>query len=761
MKNKTIMKILMVVLVLVISISLILVLYPRFNNTTIENYTSDGAESFTFNDLQEWIVEGDKVYTNDSKVYISAYPHTLSDSGWVYFNITSKVYTGNVDVVWGFNTTELRPRRAQLFKPHNITKSYTCLTDYFNYTQSPKHFWCYNNITTYTDESNITMDGSYLELIYERDFEWGDIPSQTAYWNITENYKDISGNFESIDYNHGGMSKWWYKKNFPIVQDQEYQVRILIKIPREKGFSPKKLTEKYWFAIKPSDETISEAISSNHFYALDPWVNSSGDDQSLANLDVGLESYWNLSGENDTFGFANFTTIDNVVFDTGLIENGAVFDRSGSTHLSDGDKYDMTGVQNFTVNFWANRTGADEGYMIGKVDHTGGGWGVNNAGGGQANACVFQQDGVNAINCGFVVPQNVWYMFTLRRNDTGHSLWVNGSLVGVSADDDPTNLSNQLTLGAQDQINANYYEGIIDELSIHYRALSDTEIMQLYNDGLGLTYNEAGAADIINPNVTITIPLNQTYNINSFDFNVTALDETGMDSCLYSLDSGVNNITMTNSGNEWNGTNTSMLEGSHTISYYCNDTSDNLNNTESVTFFIDTINPNVTINIPLNKTYTISSFNFNVTALDETAMGTCLYSLDSGVNNLTMTNLGNDWNATNDSMTEGSHTINYYCNDSLNNLNGTESVTFSIDLPGTPTVACDELVTTFAQYTVLIGLVGSVFFIGLVILVLTGFATKNEPLKRAVVFTGILTIILIAVLVIIAIVMFQSICTLF
>ncbi|MHA1482670.1 MAG: hypothetical protein ACTSQA_04435, partial [Candidatus Heimdallarchaeaceae archaeon] len=86
MKNKTIMKILMVVLVLVISISLILVLYPRFNNNPIENYTSDGAESFTFNDLQEWIVEGDKVYTNDSKVYLSAYPHTLSETGWVYFN---------------------------------------------------------------------------------------------------------------------------------------------------------------------------------------------------------------------------------------------------------------------------------------------------------------------------------------------------------------------------------------------------------------------------------------------------------------------------------------------------------------------------------------------------------------------------------------------------------------------------------------------------------------------------------------------------
>ncbi|MHA1482090.1 MAG: hypothetical protein ACTSQA_01465, partial [Candidatus Heimdallarchaeaceae archaeon] len=81
-----------------------------------------------------------------------------------------------------------------------------------------------------------------------------------------------------------------------------------------------------------------------------------------------------------------------------------------------------------------------------------------------------------------------------------------------------------------------------------------------------------------------------------------------------------------------------------------------------------------------------------------------------------------------------------------------------LDLTGTSADACRDLVTTFAQYAVLIGLVGTVFFIGIILLLLTGFATKNDPLKRAAIFAGFLTIVSIAVLIVIAIVIFNSIC---
>ena len=110
-----------------------------------------------------WTMEGDKVYFEDSKVYISAEPHTPTESGWVYFNITSKVYSGNVDLALGFETDKLKPKKAELFSPHNVSYVYEVC----------------NNQTGCEEvlESHI------------------------------EDYKDIPGNFDSMDYDYGGMKK--------------------------------------------------------------------------------------------------------------------------------------------------------------------------------------------------------------------------------------------------------------------------------------------------------------------------------------------------------------------------------------------------------------------------------------------------------------------------------------------------------------------------------------------------------------------------
>ncbi|MBU0467423.1 MAG: LamG domain-containing protein, partial [Nanoarchaeota archaeon] len=71
----------------------------------------------------------------------------------------------------------------------------------------------------------------------------------------------------------------------------------------------------------------------------------------------------------------------------------------------------------------------------------------------------------------------------------------------------------------------------------------------------------------------------------SIDFNIT-LDEDGY--CEYSLDSGVNNVTMTNNGNrDFNHTNSSIADNSYTMNAYCNDTSGNNNYTGNVTFEVD------------------------------------------------------------------------------------------------------------------------------------------------------------------------------
>src|SRR3989339_823746 len=180
------------------------------------------------------------------------------------------------------------------------------------------------------------------------------------------------------------------------------------------------------------------------------------------------------------------------------------------------------------------------------------------------------------------------------------------------------------------------------------------------------------------PAVTINTPLNTTYG-SIVIFNVTATDASGISECVYSLDNALN-VSMTNiTANEWNATNSSMTSGSHNVKFYCNDTAGNINESQSVTFTVDTILPNVTINTPLNTTYTTANIIFNVTANDSSGIETCVYSLDNALN-VSMTNLtASDWNSTNSSMTSGSHNVKFYCNDTAGNINGSESVTFTVD----------------------------------------------------------------------------------
>lgn len=93
----------------------------------------------------------------------------------------------------------------------------------------------------------------------------------------------------------------------------------------------------------------------------------------------------------------------------------------------------------------------------------------------------------------------------------------------------------------------------------------------------------------------------------------------------------------------------------------------------------DTISPSVTINSPLNQTYYIITTNFSLTVTDDKTLDGCWFTINSGTTNYTMTNVtASIFNYTNYTMTSGSHTAEFYCNDSANNINNTESVMFAI-----------------------------------------------------------------------------------
>jgi len=90
--------------------------------------------------------------------------------------------------------------------------------------------------------------------------------------------------------------------------------------------------------------------------------------------------------------------------------------------------------------------------------------------------------------------------------------------------------------------------------------------------------------DIYPPVITIILPQTTGYSISSLNFNVS-LNENG--SVWFTFDSGLINYSMDSTNNQNFNYTIALPDGSHTVLFYANDTSDRLSN-KSVTFSIDT-----------------------------------------------------------------------------------------------------------------------------------------------------------------------------
>jgi parallel beta-helix repeat protein len=80
-------------------------------------------------------------------------------------------------------------------------------------------------------------------------------------------------------------------------------------------------------------------------------------------------------------------------------------------------------------------------------------------------------------------------------------------------------------------------------------------------------------ADITPPVITINSPFNQTYTKKPIVMNVTATDNSGVSSCVYSLDGKVNITMVKNIGDYWTAVDSSISRGGHNVIFYCTDVS--------------------------------------------------------------------------------------------------------------------------------------------------------------------------------------------
>jgi hypothetical protein len=221
-------------------------------------------------------------------------------------------------------------------------------------------------------------------------------------------------------------------------------------------------------------------------------MSAGGDPKSW--MSDGLVGYWKMD-EDDWNGTAgevidssgngnNGTASGGATTNVGKFGNGGEFDGS--------DDYVDTGItdniQNgdFTVSLWMNPNtdGASSGRLVNK-DPTGNGWSLSygDPGNNRLRFFVRGMDDVS-LDTGSIIDIGNWYHVIGVFDNTNNNryLYVNGTLEAINMSDTGTPNINSaaIAIAAEAEDNTINFDGQIDEVRIYNRALSESEVKDLY-----------------------------------------------------------------------------------------------------------------------------------------------------------------------------------------------------------------------------------------------------------------------------------------
>jgi len=229
------------------------------------------------------------------------------------------------------------------------------------------------------------------------------------------------------------------------------------------------------------------------------------------------------------------------------------------------------------------------------------------------NLLQFKQYGttVNSVAY-YATPFNTWVHAVGVMNTTDITLYLNGTKVDSRPLVEITNSRYIQTIGKDPPTNHQYFNGTIDEVLVFNRALSDQEVLALYNTAVNQYFNNftslaegshtfTGYAvdkqgyknqteqrtvtiDATIPVITVISPQDgEKYSATTVDFEISINKAASW--CGFSLDDAAN-VTMTlNASNTGaNYTKTGLTEALHNITFICNDTANNYG-TSSINYF--------------------------------------------------------------------------------------------------------------------------------------------------------------------------------
>jgi len=213
-------------------------------------------------------------------------------------------------------------------------------------------------------------------------------------------------------------------------------------------------------------------------------------DASVLNLNEGLIAYYPFNGNaNDESGNGNHGLV------TGAILTEDRFGNAESAYSFDGDDYIDVGNNDslniiqgsFSISVWVKSNDANTGRqaIIEKDLAENNGLMLElNSGYTPAGTVTcwegYDYDATSEI----ALSSNIWHHITVAYDGNERKVYINGILRGMDTDSFGSAGSEPLTIGYADWNNNAYtsaFNGVIDEIRIYSRALTEAEIQALYN----------------------------------------------------------------------------------------------------------------------------------------------------------------------------------------------------------------------------------------------------------------------------------------
>lgn len=213
-----------------------------------------------------------------------------------------------------------------------------------------------------------------------------------------------------------------------------------------------------------------------------------------------LNAYYAFEGDLTASVGTGLSSSGNYTFVQGKVGRAIRFD-DGSTKLTGATELQNVGQSDFTLAFWLYPTDVSSNQTILNTQDGGKGILVELTNSGNIKLTTNDNNSSTMTSSG-TLETNTWYYIAIRRTESKGDIFIYDSGSPISNTNPSLTLDGTIATGTDGnltggvgQVSADSSNGLVgnsmlDELAVYYRALPQSELNQLYNDGNGLAYKD-------------------------------------------------------------------------------------------------------------------------------------------------------------------------------------------------------------------------------------------------------------------------------